>query len=558
MEENLNKKKFNKKIYVIAILIALVFVVTVTAVSYAYFTAGVTNSTINDTVITTGSMEIEFTDGSEVSLENTLPGTHVEKTFKIKNTGSLATTYDVYLSDLINTFEDKSDLVYTLTSADGGANVSSQTQLPDVSTKIVNAQPIGVGDEHNYTLRIDFLETNDDQNDNKGKSFSTIIRVNEVKMGVKNSLIGMALLKEYTNENNLDSYTVEDKTYNVRVYNYNGDQEWTTSTVPNNGIFGDSSDIGTNSSYAQRMVIVKVNGDLTIGSGVTIQPISSSYGGPKGFALIVTGTITNNGTIDNSHGAYAEGENVYLWQNVTPATNDDKYEFVPAEGGAGGDAAYVYRYGSGYSSGNPGQASATTRGTGGGGAGVAVKNDTVDVYSGRGGKGTSYSGGAGGGASSSIYQTNGNPGSDFGGAGGAGVSSGSNANAGGGAGNPGGQGKEGNGGNNSSFSGKNGTGGLLIIYSDSFVNNSSGNITATGKLGGTGTWQMGASSGGGSINLFYNSTYTNNNTSANQGISADGGATTTCGGSCGRTGGAGGAGSVTIGSVETGNFVANS
>ena len=26
--------------------------------------------------------------------------------------------------------------------------------------------------------------------------------------------------------------------------------------------------------------------------------------------------LTNNGTIDNSHGAKAEGQNVYLWKNA--------------------------------------------------------------------------------------------------------------------------------------------------------------------------------------------------------------------------------------------------
>ena len=67
---------------------------------------------------------------------------------------------------------------------------------------------------------------------------------------------------------------------------------------------------------AQNMVIVKVKGDYTVNSGVTVGPYyNETYGGPKGFLLYVEGKLTNNGTIDNSHGAYAVGQDVYLYKN---------------------------------------------------------------------------------------------------------------------------------------------------------------------------------------------------------------------------------------------------
>ena len=175
-----NKKKGSKRPYVVAIVLALALVVTITATSYAYFVANVTGTGQN-TVVTTTSLEIEFTDGPQVTLENAVPGQYVEKTFKVENKGSGDTTYDVYMSDLINGFADKTDLVYTLTSNDGGYNVSSETQVPDTSSKIVNALVLRAGEAHNYTLRIELKETNDNQDDNKGKTFSTIIRVNEVQ-----------------------------------------------------------------------------------------------------------------------------------------------------------------------------------------------------------------------------------------------------------------------------------------------------------------------------------------------------------------------------------------
>ena len=184
IEDTSNKKKSKKvkQIIFASFLFVLLVVGVFVGYSSAYFTSTVINNpTPRNTNVTTGSMEIEFTDGETVGLINALPGSHVIKTFKVKNVGSLAAYYDVYMSDLVNTFSDKTDLVYTLTSNDGGANIATQTQIPSTSSKIVSSQPIAINGEHNYTLRIDFKETNDDQDDNKRKSFRTVIRINEVQ-----------------------------------------------------------------------------------------------------------------------------------------------------------------------------------------------------------------------------------------------------------------------------------------------------------------------------------------------------------------------------------------
>ena len=174
------KELFKKnKSYMYGILLALLLVITITATSYAYFSAAVTGSS-TDNVVTTGSMEIEFTDGPDVSLDNALPGQYIEKTFSVKNSGTVDTSYDIYLSDLINDFTDTSDLVYTLTSNDGGQNII-ETEMPTASTMIVSSKSLPVNATHNYTLRITFKETNDNQDDNKGKTFRTVIRINEVK-----------------------------------------------------------------------------------------------------------------------------------------------------------------------------------------------------------------------------------------------------------------------------------------------------------------------------------------------------------------------------------------
>ena len=279
---------------------------------------------------------------------------------------------------------------------------------------------------------------------------------------------------------------VNDEIYPVHMIVLDGDQHFTE-----NQTFGDSKDVATKDDYAQNMVIVKVNGNLTIDSRVTVGPYyDESYGGPKGFTIYVTGKLTNNGTIDNSHGAKAEGQNVYLWKN-----SDGTYEYVPAVGGTG--AASAKACDSNHSTAGNSAVAATGRQTGGGGSGYVTSPGGAGglcSYSGTGGIGTSYSGGPGSGG---IYASNtrGSSASSVGGSGGIGIGREN------GVGNPAG-----------------GTGGLLIIYANEYENN--GTISAKG----TDTSSYGGASGGGSINLFYLNLISAGNVSVVGGSRSSGGA----------------------------------
>lgn len=110
---------------------------------------------------------------------------------------------------------------------------------------------------------------------------------------------------------------------------------------------------------------------------------------------------------------------------------------------------------------------------------------------------------------------------------------------GGGAGNPGGYGANSSGMiKNPEVRGKNGTGGLLIIYANSIINN--GNIIANGSQGGVASVGGGAS-GGGTINIFFKDEVLKGNIEAAGGIRAN-------------TGLAGANGTVSIGSIISGNY----
>jgi hypothetical protein len=184
----------NRKDYKILMLIGVLLCISlIIGTSYAFFTATVTGAA-KETAITSGTMSILYTDGPEVTLENAIPGSTVTKTFTVKNTGTVSTNYDVYLSEVINGFVDQTDLVYSLVSADGGYNTTSDVQMPNAPSKIVSSYAIAPSVTHSYTLTIKFLNKAEAQDDNQGKSFSAKLQVNEYKEAVTGTELASTLL----------------------------------------------------------------------------------------------------------------------------------------------------------------------------------------------------------------------------------------------------------------------------------------------------------------------------------------------------------------------------
>ncbi len=169
----------NKYIMPVIALAALLILSLVTTASYAYFSANIRgNTSASSNVITSGHMEVTFEDGNVIGVANNMiPGDYIKKAFSVTNTGTVDTLYNIYLNDVINTFNTKDDLVYELISEDG-ENIN-ETICPDTNTKIASAVEIGVGQTHNYILKIIFKNVNRNQDDNKGSIFSSKIDLEE-------------------------------------------------------------------------------------------------------------------------------------------------------------------------------------------------------------------------------------------------------------------------------------------------------------------------------------------------------------------------------------------
>ncbi len=153
---------------------------------------------------------------------------------------------------------------------------------------------------------------------------------------VTESIEDESLLKAIERENlQTGKYklNISDEIYDAKIYNIVGDVN-----IDMNTVFGSAEDVGASNKYAQNMIVLKVKGNLTIEKGTTVTSYNSAYGGPKGMLLYVTGDIINEGTISmTARGAYAEGQNIYLWCN-----SDNNYELVPKDGANGGAAIMSY------------------------------------------------------------------------------------------------------------------------------------------------------------------------------------------------------------------------
>ena len=223
--------EYNKK-SIIYVVIALIVVVSLMITgSYAYFSINAEGSG-NDILVSTfdSNMEITFNDTSNISLVNAYTGESIKKTFNVKNTGDTVVYYDLLFKNLVNNFNNPSDLVYSLYSNDGGSIVINKIVPNEDNTYIASNVRIEARKTHNYELIITFLKTDKNQNNNMNKTFSTNIDVKSSRITSDNVFLY---------ERNSLSYFVHNNNvlpYNEKNFNNEG-MFYTNNSSNGNTIF---------------------------------------------------------------------------------------------------------------------------------------------------------------------------------------------------------------------------------------------------------------------------------------------------------------------------------
>ena len=328
METNEVSKSNKIKIIVIT---ALIFLVSIAGISYAYFTIQITgNDTASSMRLRTANMSLVYNDVQIVSGEYAEPGWTQTKTLTVTNNGNVDAYYNIIWRDLTNEIIN-GELVISATcsSSSGSCSNMSETAVPTSMSESHNIAvkrgiSIAPGVTHTYTLTVLFKETGSNQNYNQNKYFNGTLNIaegNEPLTMTRNgtdSTTGLPVVRISDGEDiNEDFYDITNAINYTNLINTNGN------------IY----------NYASGKSILLAKYNLYVGqtctSSSSCTPISTSASGyglqsidakgyvdsssPRVGVVPFSGSSTNNGywydtttsTIKTQYGTSYNASNIY-------------------------------------------------------------------------------------------------------------------------------------------------------------------------------------------------------------------------------------------------------
>ena len=319
MEETNEVSKSNKiKIIVIT---ALIFLVSIAGISYAYFTIQITgNDTASSMRLRTANMSLVYNDVQIVSGEYAEPGWTQTKTLTVTNNGNVDARYNIVWRDLYNEVTNNELVISaTCSSTSGTCPAISETVVPTETTLAHNIRvksniEIPVGVTHTYTLTALFKETGSNQNYNQDKEFYGTLNIAEgsapatlslqTDTGTTGLSTGDTVRATQTGIDNQDFYVVStDASETVLLAKYNL-------------LVGDVFDVDAEYNYTLNKTM---NSNNTVGYGLQ----SSSA---KGF---VDGDTQYIGVAPFSGTNYWHDYNASSVSNDNDKYNSNTLEYIP-------------------------------------------------------------------------------------------------------------------------------------------------------------------------------------------------------------------------------------
>ena len=216
--------KDKKYIY---ITLTIVFLLAALGISYAWFNAVIKgNDTAKEQSVITGNLELTFTDDTEVTLPNAVPGDSYTKTISVKNTGTLDAKYNLVWQELTNEITNDELVIEATCKRLNSSNTEEGTcesisQTPIKSNTIKKNISIEPNITHEYTIKVTFIDTGIVQNYNKNKSFSGKLGISEYNLPTSVSFAedSWATIVTRVQEGEIDNYNVGDtKTVDLGTY----------------------------------------------------------------------------------------------------------------------------------------------------------------------------------------------------------------------------------------------------------------------------------------------------------------------------------------------------
>lgn len=188
----------NRKTLIVSLLIVAGTLILMGG-SYAYFT---TTATSNEQVVESGTLQLTYLTGKDITLENVFPGEESEAgvhQFTVENTGSLDATYYLYLTNITlqKDGEDtqSSNLKWKLYSANDSYVTSDEIASGDFSEgnnpiELDTGIEITSGTKQYYVLKVWLQETGSVQNWDQGLDFSAQVEATTEKKNITKTLVG--------------------------------------------------------------------------------------------------------------------------------------------------------------------------------------------------------------------------------------------------------------------------------------------------------------------------------------------------------------------------------
>ena len=223
------KNKNIKKI--LSITLTILIVLSISGLSLAYYLARIQGSG-KELTSTSGSLSVNYNDEKEIQADNLLPGWTTEKTLTVTNNGDAEVKYNLYWSCIENELERTQDLTYTIT--ENNKEIKTGTFPTEEEEKTIIEQTIGVGEEKTYTVKIEYIRSNEDQSIDMGKIFRGIINVQPEGAGQKNECPSESYTVQIEPSEMVDVSTKEVSAGENATFTYTGTLRTPKITCTNN------------------------------------------------------------------------------------------------------------------------------------------------------------------------------------------------------------------------------------------------------------------------------------------------------------------------------------
>lgn len=155
----MEKLRKNNKVLVIMLLAFVIVIIALTAAVFSYSKPGTVANKI-----TLGKLELTLTEGNAIALNDTYPMTDDDGkkltgfTFSLKNTGSTASTYSIYLDDVsVDSGDTRLNDKYIKYSFTKDSVVGAAKPLTDLGTnqqRVLDTGTIAKDTTINYNLKL--------------------------------------------------------------------------------------------------------------------------------------------------------------------------------------------------------------------------------------------------------------------------------------------------------------------------------------------------------------------------------------------------------------------